>query len=169
MKNIEKGSASITILILIIIVIGLVSTYYFLNKKQTVEPVSNTAATSSVNLEPKPETKKEEMFVFSEFVPPNQNMDYRLIKLSDLDYELHIDGFQTLIRIKAYLKMAGHDSLNLVFDSYTDDNIGGSLKKGDILFTFTAGDTDNSLIVLNWNKLKPIDPQNDKTTVFIKK
>jgi Family of unknown function (DUF5991) len=170
MKNTQKGSTSITVLILIMVGIGLISMYYLSNKKQTGKTGLYTATTTSIVSEIKPQANTEEIYTFSEFVEPNQNMIYSLKKLSDINYELQIDGFQTMLEIKAQSKMKGHDSFDLVFDSYIGtNNTPNIFKKGDVLFNATGGSTDNTIIILKWDILKPLDPQNEKTAVFIRK
>ncbi len=168
MKNTQKGSVATTILVVIVIIIFLIGIYYFLNKKQINENTSNTTTATSTNIESKSDTKNEEVYTFSEFIEPNQNMEYFLRKLSDTEYELEVNGFQTMLKIKAYTQTKGQDSMDLIFDSYKEKSVPDIFKKGDVLLTFTVGDSDDTLIVLNWNKLKPID-LNNKTAIFIKK
>ncbi len=113
-------------------------------------------------------TSEEETYSFNEFVSADENMDYELVKLSDGTYELNIDGFQTMTRIKAHAEGAGQDSAKLVFDSYNKDNVGGTLKKGETLFTYTFGTSINELIILKWQALQPIDSKNLSGAVFVK-
>jgi hypothetical protein len=107
-------------------------------------------------------------YIFSEFVPPDENMDYELTFKPDGKATLTIDGFQTMERLNAHIEGAGQDSLKLVFDSRSEENTSQLYKKGDVLFTYTLGNDPNKLIILKWGALKPLDLKNNTGAQFVK-
>jgi hypothetical protein len=153
MNKSRKGFIVLLLLLIIaVLVVGGGAYVYSLKKQQ-----------AQVSVTPTPEDTKVAAGVtatFEEFVAPNQNMRYELIPISNNTLELKVDGFQTMLRLQAHAEGAGQDSSKLIFDSYAEGNVGGSFKKGDTLFTYTIGNSPNTLIILKWGALQSIDPKN---------
>ncbi len=107
-------------------------------------------------------------YTFSEFVPPDENMFYSvsLYKENNNYYaNISIDGFQTLIRLKA--KVNGDaNSINLVFDKYLPDNMYNSYNEGDILIAFKKTDAG---IGTYWGKMTPIDEKNKEDGIYFER
>ena len=106
-------------------------------------------------------------YSFSEFSQPNQTWEYSL-SISSADGKLHvglnIDGFQTMSRIIATANNNG-SNLDVIFDSYSSENIGGNLKKGYVLFTLTPASDGLSV---QWNKMQPNLKDNINSAIFKK-
>lgn len=159
----KKSHEKITLLFILIglIVIG-VYFFYSLNLEDQQKLILDQKSNNEIQSD-------GSTYEFFEFLPPNQNRLYKLIDLGDGKYELNIDGFQTMLRMKAHSEGAGHDSSKMVFDSYIEDTSFPKIyKKGDVLFTYSFGDTLDILIVLEWKELQPLNLKNKFGTEFKK-
>ncbi|RCX17265.1 hypothetical protein DFR58_108160 [Anaerobacterium chartisolvens] len=101
-------------------------------------------------------------YVFSEFAPPNQNMFYRFsVYEENGEYyaDINIDGFQTIIRLKAKV-LGDEEAIKLAFYKYLPDNISEQFMEGDVLLSF---EKKNSKLYTFWGKIQPILEQNTKS------
>ena|GEM_PF-4454464 len=93
------------------------------------------------------------------------NMQYDIIIYEtggEYHADLIIDGFQTMLRAKAIIQ-GNNEAIDLVFDSYSSDNLHEWFNAGDILLTFTR---DYEGIITTWGKLQPIIAENEKAGVY---
>lgn len=95
----------------------------------------------------------------------NQVWDYKLKIYKEgeqLKAQLDIDGFQTLTRIQAIAREL-NGNLDIIFENYRPENIGGAYQKGNLLFSLEK--TSDIQYKIIWNKLKSnlIPPLSDAT------
>lgn len=81
------------------------------------------------------------------------------------DIALTVDGFQTMTNIYAKGVTSSQGSLDVVFDSYGQDNMFTPYKKGDVLFTLEP--TYDGLSI-EWKKMQPNLQQNVSGVFFSK-
>lgn len=77
---------------------------------------------------------------------------------------LTINGFQTMTNIHA-TGVLSEGSLDVVFDSYGEDNLSTLYGKGDVLFTLTPS---GSGLFIQWKKMQPNLMENLRNAFFIK-
>lgn len=66
--------------------------------------------------------------------------------------KIEVDGFQTMIRIEADLKV-NDQAVEFIFSKYMPDNMFELYKKGDKLFSFQINNKGE--MVTNWDKMQP--------------
>lgn len=77
---------------------------------------------------------------------------------------LHIDGFQTMVRLEGSTRERG-TKLEVFFDAYGENHTGaGNFEEGDILITLEY--TDKEHILVEWKKLQPIIEGTEQTVTF---
>ena len=77
---------------------------------------------------------------------------------------LTVDGFQTMTNIYAIGSISSKGLLDVVFDSYGQDNNFTPYKKGDVLFTLKPTYDGPSI---EWEKMQPASEQT-KGGTFVK-
>jgi hypothetical protein len=100
-----------------------------------------------------------------------QSWDWEVIVESDdkgsYKARVNIDGFQTMTRIEADI-IANDSTIEFIFARYLPDNMFGSYKKGDRLFSFRIN--ENGVMITEWDKMKPyITKLKKKDNVAFKK
>ena len=102
-------------------------------------------------------------YEFYEFAEPNQNMSYTLQISNDNTATLNIDGFQTMIRIKAKVEQNGNN-WNIIYEESLN-NQNELYKKGEILFTLY---NENEKLYTKWEKLQPMLEKNKEVGIYFK-
>lgn len=104
-------------------------------------------------------------YTFYEFAPPNQNMRYLITieKEDDSFAYIEIDGFQTLMRIKAKVLTNDNEIMLEFCEHYFDEKGNTSMwevyAKGDILLTLKEQD---DMLLTEWGKIQPLLIANEK-------
>jgi len=96
---------------------------------------------------------------------PTETWVYKLSIAKDpslKDIRLDIDGFQTMKRIKATATSVG-DSVEIVFDSNSQEDLSNTYKKGDILFSLSPV---SSGLQIDWKKMQPFLEKNKSSGIF---
>ncbi len=98
-------------------------------------------------------------YSFNEYAPPDQNMFYSIYIFKEGIYhyaEIYIDGFQTMLRLKARVIENG-DGIDLLFDSYLPDNLFDIYEKGDHLLSL---ERSGSKLLTYWALIEPMLSEN---------
>ena len=101
-------------------------------------------------------------YSFTEYAPPDQNMFYSIYiyKESTSHYaDIYIDGFQTMMRLKAEVIENGN-RIDLMFDSYLPDNLMDIYEKGDHLLSL---EKSGSKLLTYWGEIEPMLSDNIAT------
>ncbi|MDL2302457.1 DUF5991 domain-containing protein [Lachnospiraceae bacterium OttesenSCG-928-D06] len=111
-------------------------------------------------------------YTFYEFAPPNQNMRY-LITIEDEDdlfAYVKIDGFQTIMRMKAKVLINDDEIMLEFYEHYFDEEGNTSIwevySKGDILLTLKVQD---DILFTEWGKIQPLMTANEKPGQYFTK
>lgn len=107
------------------------------------------------------------VYDFSEYAPPDQNVFYSIsIYKEDNKYyaDLSMDGFQTLMRLKAKL-VGDKESVTLYLNNYLPENIGEPFKEGDCLLNLAKINSD---VYTTWAKVQPLFEKNLTTGIYFK-
>ena len=94
-------------------------------------------------------------YSFAESAPPDEMMDYKINIYAENDgynADISIDGFQTMIRIRA-LVQGDSNQIKMLFEEYLPDNTIASYNPGDVLLSFT---NQNGGIITTWGKIGPM-------------
>ena len=78
-----------------------------------------------------------------------------------------VDGFQTMTRIEAEVKVTEKNA-DFIFNKYGDENMFEHFKKGEKLFSLEINDKNE--MITNWDKMKPnvVDNQKSGKVMFKK-
>ncbi len=111
-------------------------------------------------------------YSFYEFAPPNQNMNYLITieQEDDLYAYIKIDGFQTLLRMKAKV-LSSNDEIILEFYEHYVDEVGNTsmwevCSKGDILLTLKR---KNDILITEWREIQPLLIANEEPGQYFTK
>lgn len=99
-------------------------------------------------------------YSFDEYAPPDKSMFYSMhIYKEGIDYyaEIYIDGFQTMMRMKADAVENGN-RLDLFFDSYLPDNFLDIYDEGDYLLSL---ERSGSKLLTRWAGIAPMLSENN--------
>ncbi|MBI2409970.1 hypothetical protein HYV30_02935 [Candidatus Kaiserbacteria bacterium] len=138
--------------ILLILIFGVAA---FLYRGKLPSPFLETSGPDSFRIVPTAESWLG-TYTFYEFAEPNRAWTYDLsVKQegSAIVADLDIDGFQTIIRIRAKPVINANGDLDLIFDSYRPEHSLTRYAIGDLLFTLSKLDTAGKYSV-RWGKLK---------------
>ncbi len=94
-------------------------------------------------------------YSFTEYAPQDQNMFYSIYIYKENESffaEIYIDGFQTMMRLKARAAENGN-RLDLFFDSYLPDNLMDIYEWGDYLLSF---EKSGSKLITHWGGIEPM-------------
>lgn len=107
-------------------------------------------------------------YEFYEYSEPYQNMIYTLnvYKENDLYYaDLNIDGFQTMYRMKLFIKYINNNYIFELYENY-DSNYNGIYSIGDNMFELYEKEGN---YYTKWDNMKPMLSSNEVDGIYFKK